>query len=66
MKNFKNDPREIKACFKCYCKETGKIINPGELCIYYPLSKEVYSIDSKQAQTFYEWKFDTDVLNIEY
>ncbi len=57
---YKNDPRVISAKFPSVCKETGKKINKGESCIYYPYDRTVYCLDSKQAQEFYAWKQDID------
>ncbi len=55
---MKNDPYEIKARFESKCAETGKVILKGEPCIYYPLAKKVYSIDSKTAYDYRNWKAD--------
>ena len=52
------DPREITAMFDSICEETGKKIPKGAKCIYYPTSKKVYSLDSKQASEFYSWQND--------
>lgn len=56
-----NDPRQIGAKYKCKCAETGQIINKGESCIYYPLNKQVFALNSKQAQEFREMMQD-DIL----
>ena len=56
--SYKNDPREIVARFDCECKETRKAILKGEKCIYYPLSKAVYHVWSKQAGSYYSWVAD--------
>ena len=58
---MKNDPYEIKARFKSVCSETGKVIEKGERCVYYPLSKKVYHETSKTAESFRSWKFDLDL-----
>ena len=63
---MKNDPREIIAKFDSVCAETGRQIKKGDKCIYYPSSKEVFHLDSKQAKEFYEWKFDIEILNQNY
>lgn len=55
---YNNDPREITAKFDSVCAETGIKIKKGDRCIYYPSSKEVFCIDSKQAQEFREVQFD--------
>lgn len=55
---FKNDPREITAKFDCVCAETKRKIKKGEACIYYPLHKQVFAIESKEALSFYQWKAD--------
>lgn len=47
-----NDPRIIKAKFNSSCTETGKPIKLGDECVYYPIGKAIYSIDSKQAYIF--------------
>ena len=55
---MKNDPKEIIAKFNSKCAETGKVIRKGELCVYYPLAKKVYSVDSKTAYDYRNWKAD--------
>jgi len=61
-----NDPREITARFDSKCAETGTQIKKGDPCIYYPIGKQVFHPSSQQAQTFYGWKFDCDVLGCDY
>jgi hypothetical protein len=63
---YKNDPRIIKARFDSKCKETGKKIKKGDRCVYYPSSKSVYCMDSKQASEFKSWQFDCQVLGHSY
>lgn len=63
---MKSDPRIIEAKFDSTCAETGKLIKKGEECLYYPRSRKVYSMDSDQAQSFREWKFDQDWLGANY
>lgn len=58
---MKNDPRVITARFNSACAETGKKIAKGDQCVYYPMGKAVYSMDSKQAQEYREWKADLDM-----
>jgi len=60
---MKNDPREIIAKFDSKCHETGKIIKKGERCIYYPVGKKVFCLESKQAHSFRSWMAD---LNLGY
>lgn len=55
---MRNDPYEIKARFESRCAETGKIIKKGDSCIYYPLVKKVYSMDSKTAYEYRNWRAD--------
>ena len=55
---MRNDPRILKARFKSKCAETGKVINKGDECIYYPLGKKVYHMDSKQAAEYRAWLAD--------
>ena len=52
------NPRQITAKFDCICAETGQKIAKGEKCVYYPLGKKVFHVDSKQAQEFREMKAD--------
>ena len=49
---YKNDPRIINARFQSTCAETGTIIKKGEMCIYYPIEKKVFCMNSKQAYEF--------------
>lgn len=60
MSQYKNDPREIRSKFKCVCAETGKTINKGETCIYYPSSKKVYHSTSQTAYEFQNWLADIE------
>jgi len=63
-KNYQNqDPRIITCKFDSICKESGKPIKKGEQALYYPLSKSIFSLDTKQAQEFRQWKFD---ISLEY
>lgn len=52
------DPRELVARFDSVCAETGLPIKAGETCIYYPASKRVYHVSSKQAAEFRSVSFD--------
>jgi len=63
---YKNDPRQITAKFNSKCAETGKEIKKGENCIYYPSSKEVFCMESKQAREFEQMSFDNDYLGGNY
>lgn len=63
---YKNDPREIKAKFDCLCAESGAKINKGQKCIFYPLERKVFSLESKQAENFYSWLYDVNILNNNY
>jgi len=58
---FNNDPRVIRARFNTLCAETGKPIKKGQECVYYPSSKQCFSLDSKQAQEFREYMSDLDM-----
>jgi hypothetical protein len=55
---YKNDPRELTAKFAGKCAETGAPIKKGELCIYYPSSREIFHPNSKTAAEYYSWKAD--------
>ena len=61
-----NDPRQITARFNCFCAETGKTILKGDSCVYYPIGKKVFHLDSKQASDFKSYQFDIDVLGGNY
>ena len=50
---YKNDPRELTARFDSICPETGKPIRKGDICVYYPLSRKAYHINSKTAS---DWR----------
>jgi hypothetical protein len=58
---YKNDPRVIDAKFNCICSESGASIKKGEQCIYYPLSKSVFKMNTRQAKEYYEWKQDIEL-----
>jgi hypothetical protein len=60
------DPRQIIARFDSKCAETGKPIKKGDSCIYYPVGKKVFHLDSKQADSFRAWQFDINMLGANY
>ena len=64
--NYNNDPKEIKARFTGRCSETGKKIMRGESCIYYPSTKQILHLDSKQAYEFKLWWEDVNILGGNY
>ena len=67
MRNHHNkDPKVITARFDSKCHETGQIIKKGEDCIYYPIGKSVYAMNSKQAAEFKSWSFDVECLGATY
>jgi len=51
------EPREIKAKFASRCPETGKQIQVGDACIYYPKAGKAYHVDSKSAESYRAMKF---------
>jgi hypothetical protein len=61
MKRYNTEPYELRAKYDGKCAETGKPIKRGEYCIYYPISKKVFHVDSKQATEFRNMKMD-DIL----
>lgn len=46
-------PREITTRYDTTCSETGRTIERGERCLYYPSTKDVYALDSLAA---YQWR----------
>lgn len=58
MRHRNNDPRILNARFKGVCKETGKTIQKGQQCLYEPLTRSVYHMDSKRAQEWNEIQMD--------
>jgi len=63
---YYSDPRQISLKFDSICAETKKRLRKGEQAIYYPSCKSVFSLESKQAREFREWKYDLDVLGANY
>lgn len=61
--NCNRDPRQITAKFASVCAETGKPIKKGEQCIYYPSTKQVFCLDSKQAANYFAWRQDIAMGN---
>ena len=51
------EPRQITARFDSICPETGKKIEKGDACIYYPREKQAYHTDSRTAEQFRSQKF---------
>jgi len=58
---YKNDPRVITAKFDSKCAETGNVIKKGDKCVFYPSSKQIFTMDSKQAQEYREYMADLDM-----
>ncbi len=54
---YRHDPREIVARFASTCPETGKSIHSGDRCLYYPLSRKAYHLDSKTAKDWQSQAF---------
>lgn len=66
-RNYRDQtPREIIARFDGKCAETGKPIRAGDVCVYYPSSKSVFHLTSKQAATFRSEAFDREWLGHDY
>jgi len=63
---YKNDPRSIRAKYNSICAETGRTIAKGDECVYYPLTKKVYHLESHTAADFYQWSYDAHTLNYAY
>lgn len=61
-----NDPREITVRYAGKCAETGVELKKGDRAIYYPDGKKLYSLQSKQAEEFRNWRFDESVLGASY
>lgn len=52
-----SDPYFLKARFKSTCPETGKVIEKGDECVYFPKARKAYHRDSKAAEGVREMKF---------
>lgn len=63
---MKYDPKIIIARFNSKCNETGKDIKKGTKCLYYPLEKKVYSLDSKTHEEYLAWYIDINYLGQNY
>lgn len=49
-KYVNKDPYYTNAKFDSVCHETGKAIKKGERCLYYPIGRAVYHLESNQAR----------------
>lgn len=56
------DPREIVLKGDTLCAETGMMLCTGQRAIFYPNTKQFFSMKSNAAKSFRTWKTDTDVL----
>jgi hypothetical protein len=54
---------KIKAKFDSVCTETGFPIKKGDPILWAKGTKQVYCLDSKEAQHFFEAKFDEEILS---
>ena len=59
---YGNEPHIIKARFNSTCAETGKAIKKGTECLYFPVGKKVFGLDTKEASRFREQQFDEKIL----
>jgi hypothetical protein len=55
-------PRIIQSKFECICAETGKAIKRGQSCLYFPSSKSVFHLDSKEVTDWRNNAMDEEVL----
>lgn len=63
-KVFSTAPRFIQARFKSVCAETGATIEKGESCLFQPLQKEIFSMNSKRVQEWKEMIQDEEFLGL--
>ena len=63
---MKNDPKSIRAKFNSICAETGRAIAKGDECVYYPLTRQAFHLESRTAAEFYQWSSDVHTLNYAY
>jgi len=54
---MRGDPYFLKARFKSVCPETGKAIEKGDECCYFPKARKAYHKDSEAAAQCREMKF---------
>jgi len=54
---------KINAKFDSKCTETGFPIKKGDPILWAKGTKQVYCMDSKEAQSFFEAKFDEEILS---
>ena len=54
---MQGDPYFLKARFKSVCPETGKAIEKGDECCYFPKARKAYHRDSEAARQAREMKF---------
>jgi hypothetical protein len=57
-RTYSRDPFFISAKFRSLCSETGRTINKGDRCLYFPLAKKVFHPDSDTARDFGSRMFD--------
>jgi hypothetical protein len=54
---MKNDPYFTRARYPSLCAESGRKINKGDEIAYYPRTKQVFHIDSKQSEELRAFTF---------
>lgn len=45
-----SEPRLIKAKYPARCPQTGKQINKGETCVWFPLARKIYHPESRAGK----------------
>ena len=66
MRYRDTSPYELRVKYPCTCAETGKALKKGDEAVYYPASKKMFCMDSKQAESFRSAKFDEQYLGYQY
>ena len=54
---MRGDPYFLKSRFKSVCPETGRAIEKGDECVYFPKARKAYHRESKAAEQARQMKF---------
>ena len=64
--SYRNDPRTTTMQYDGKCAETGVLLRKGTTALYYPSSKEFFSLQSLQYGEYLNWKQDCNDLDRPY
>lgn len=51
---YSRDPRFIRAKYRSFCAETKLPIDKGAMCLYFPLTRKVFRMNTEEVRKYRE------------